>query len=182
VEPGHADDSHDSPEKPAPIASDRPLVNTDDEPRVVLAAVDTSPAAKRVISMAARFVRAYPQATLHVLHVLRTSRLDRAQAAHAGVPGTSSEAMEDAKDHLEYHKRLAISQCRNTVIGHFTTGNPTGEILRFCSELKVDLLVIATHDHLGFERLLLGSIAETLVRKAPCSVTVVRQASHSTGS
>jgi nucleotide-binding universal stress UspA family protein len=169
VEPGHADDSHDSPEKPAPIASDRPLVNTDDEPRVVLAAVDTSPAAK-------------PQATLHVLHVLRTSRLDRAQAAHAGVPGTSSEAMEDAKDHLEYHKRLAISQCRNTVIGHFTTGNPTGEILRFCSELKVDLLVIATHDHLGFERLLLGSIAETLVRKAPCSVTVVRQASHSTGS
>jgi nucleotide-binding universal stress UspA family protein len=168
----------DSPEKAAPTPSERPLVNTDDEPRVVLAAVDTSPAAKRVISMAARFVRAYPQATLHVLHVLRSSRLDKAQAAHAGVPGMSSEAVEDAKDHLEYHKRLAMAQCRNTVVAHFAAGNPTGEILRFCDELKVDLLVIATHDHAGFERLLLGSIAETLVRKAHCSVTVVRQAAH----
>jgi nucleotide-binding universal stress UspA family protein len=168
----------DSPEKSAPTPSERPLVNTDDEPRVVLAAVDTSPAAKRVISMAARFVRAYPQATLHVLHVLRSSRLDRAQAAHAGTAGMSSEAVEDAKDHLEYHKRLAISQCRNNVVAHFAAGNPTNEILRFCDDLKVDLLVIATHDHAGFERLLLGSIAETLMRKARCTVTVVRQAAH----
>jgi nucleotide-binding universal stress UspA family protein len=166
----------DSTEKSAPAAGERPLVNTDDEPRVVLAAVDTSPAAKRVISMAARFVRAYPQATLHVLHVLRSSRLDRAQAAHAGTSSMSSEAAEDAKDHLEYHKRLAISQCRNPVVTHFAAGNPTNEILRFCDDLKVDLLVIATHDHAGFERLLLGSIAETLVRKARCTVTVVRQA------
>lgn len=168
----------DSTEKSAPAAGERPLVNTDDEPRVVLAAVDTSPAAKRVISMAARFVRAYPQATLHVLHVLRSSRLDRAQAAHAGTSSMSSEAAEDAKDHLEYHKRLAISQCRNQVIAHLATGNPTNEILRFCADLKVDLLVIATHDHAGFERLLLGSVAETLVRKAHCTVTVVRQAAH----
>jgi len=172
------DPTDDSPEKSAPAPSDRPLVNTDDEPRVVLAAVDTSPAAKRVISMAARFCRAFPQSTLHVLHVLRFSRLDMAQAAHAGTSGMSSHAMDDAKDHLEYHKRLAASQCRNPVIGHFATGNPTNEILRFCGELKVELLVIATHDHAGFERLLLGSIAETLMRKAPCSVAVVRPAAR----
>jgi nucleotide-binding universal stress UspA family protein len=154
-------------------------VNSGDELRVVLAAVDTSPAAQRVVAMAARFVRAFPEASLHVLHVLRYSRLDRAQAAHAGAPGMTSEAIDDAKDHLEYHKRLAISQCRNQVTSHFATGNPTSEILRFCGELRVDLLVIATHDHAGFERLLLGSIAETLMRKAPCSVTVVRQPAHS---
>jgi len=156
-------------------AEQRPLVNTDEEPRVVLAAVDTSPAAQRVVGFAARFVRAFPSATLHVLHVLRHSRLDR---PYAGVPGMSSEAIDDAKDHLEYHKRLAASQCRNPVVGHFTAGNPPNEILRVCAELSVDLLVIATHDHAGFERLLLGSIAETLVRKAPCSVTVVRQKPH----
>jgi universal stress protein A len=160
-------------------AEPKPLVNSGDEPRVVLAAVDTSPAAKRVIAMAARFVRAFPASTLHVLHVLRHSRLDRAQAAHAGTLSASSAAIDDAKEHLEYHKRLAISQCRNEVLSHFATGNPTSEILRFCAELKVDLLVIATHDHAGFERLLLGSIAETLVRKAPCTVTVVRPGMHS---
>lgn len=165
----------ESPIAAAASPNERPLVNTDDEPRVVLAAVDTSPAATRVIGFAARFVRAFPQATLHVLHVLRHSRLDR---PYAGSPGLSSEAVDDAKDHLEYHKRLAASQCRNQVVSHFTAGNPTSEILRFCGELAVDLLVIATHDHAGFERLLLGSVAETLVRKAPCSVTVVRQRPH----
>lgn len=164
--------SRTSPESPNADASDRPLLNTDQEPRVILAAVDTTPAAPRVIAFAARFARAFPQAALHVLHVLRHSRLDR---PYAGAPGMSSEAVADAKDYLEYHQRLAQRQCRNTVIGHFTAGNPTAEILRYCGELHTDLLVIATHDHAGFERLLLGSIAETLVRKAPCAVTVVRE-------
>jgi nucleotide-binding universal stress UspA family protein len=162
----------DSPEIAVPAPDERELVNTDEEPRVVLAAVDTSPAAKRVIATAARFARAFPEVTLHVLHVLRHSRLDR---PYAGAPGMSSEAIADAKDHLEYHQRLAVSQCRNRVVSHFATGSPTSEILRFCTELHVDLLVIATHDHAGFERLLLGSVAETLVRKAPCTVTVVRK-------
>ncbi|HYQ29116.1 MAG TPA: universal stress protein [Polyangiaceae bacterium] len=164
-----------SPETATTDPESRALTNTDDEPRVVLAAVDTSPAAQRVISFAARFVRAFPRATLHVLHVLRHSRLDR---PYAGAPALSSEQLADAKDHLDYHKRLASRQCNNPVIGHFTTGNPTSEILRTCDELDVDLLVIATHDHAGFERLLLGSIAETLMRKAPCTVTVVRQNVH----
>jgi nucleotide-binding universal stress UspA family protein len=165
----------DSPEQSASADSLPPLSNSGDEPRVVLAAVDTSPAAQRVISMAARFVRAFPEASLHVLHVLRFSRMDR---GHAGVPAMGSDVVDDAKDHLEFHKRLAMRQCRNPVTAHFAMGNPTNEILRFCTELKVDLLMIATHDHSGFERLLLGSIAETLVRKAPCIVTVVRQAMH----
>ncbi|MEO8904820.1 MAG: universal stress protein [Polyangiaceae bacterium] len=149
----------------------QPLLNTDDEPRTVLAAVDTSPSSARVISTAARFVRAFPAAALHVLHVARSSRLDHARV---GVPSLGSDALEDAKEHLAYHVRLARSQCRNAITGHFLTGDPTGEILRSCLELKADMLVIATNDHAGFERLLLGSIAERLMRKAPCSVVVVR--------
>lgn len=174
-----------APEAPAdpatPSGDAKPLVNDGEEPRVVLAAVDTSPAARRVIAMAARFVRAFPASKLHVLHVLRHSRLDRAHAAHTGTLNATSAAIDDAKEHLEYYKRLAMGQCRNEVLAHFASGNPTAEILRFCSELKVDLLVIATHDHAGFERLLLGSIAETLVRKAPCTVTVVRPPMHGRG-
>jgi nucleotide-binding universal stress UspA family protein len=154
------------------LETETPLLNTDDEPRTVLVAVDTSPAAKRVISVAARFVRAFPAATLHVLHVARSSRLDHARVGVPHVP--SSDALEDAKEYLAYHVRLARSQCRNTVTGHFLTGDPTSEILRQSHELKADMLVIATADHMGLERLLLGSIAERLVRKADCTVVVVR--------
>jgi nucleotide-binding universal stress UspA family protein len=161
----------ESPDQAEPETAE-PLTNTGDEPQVLLAAVDTTPAAKRVVSVAARFARAFPAATLHVMHVLRHANWER---AHAGAPGMSSDAVADAKDHLDYYKRFASSQCRNAIVGHFCAGNPVAEILRVCAELGVDQLFIATHDHSGFERLLLGSIAETLVRKAPCSVTVVRQ-------
>ena len=168
--------SSDDPIEPGPAPLEpEPLRNSDETPRVVLAAVDTSPAAERVVAMAARFVRAFPEASLHLLHVLRFSRMDR---GHAGLPALGSHVVDEAKDYLDFHRRQALRQCRNAVIAHFAMGNPTSEILRCCAELEVDLLVIATHDHSGFERLLLGSIAETLMRKAPCTVTIVRQTIH----
>jgi nucleotide-binding universal stress UspA family protein len=148
-----------------------PLRNTEQDPRVILCAVDTSNGAARVLSMAARLARAFPEAILHVLHVFRTSRFDR---AHAAAPSISPDALADAKDHLEFHVTSARAQCRNTVIGHFLVGDATHEVLRLVQELHAGLLVLGTHDHKGFERLLLGSTAETLVRKAGCSVLVVR--------
>jgi nucleotide-binding universal stress UspA family protein len=149
----------------------QPLRNTGDDPEVILVAVDTSTGSNRVLANAARLARAFPGAALHVVHVFRTSRFDR---AHAGAPTASADALADAKEHLEFHVRSARLQCRNSVTGHFIVGDPTGEILRVRSEINADMLVVGTHDHSGFERLLLGSIAETLMRKAGCSVLVVR--------
>jgi nucleotide-binding universal stress UspA family protein len=147
------------------------LRNMDDDPAVVLVAVDSSNGANRVLAMGARIARVFPQATLHIAHVLRTSRFDR---AHAGAPTPNGDALADAKEHLEFFVRSARSQCRNQVTGHFGIGGPTDEILRLSAELGADLLVVGTHEHQGLERLLLGSVAETLVRKAGCSVLVVR--------
>ena len=147
------------------------LRNTGDDPEVILVAVDTSNGSTRVLAVAARLARAFPAAPLHVVHVFRTSRFDR---AHAGAPAPNSDALADAKEHLEFHVRQARQQCRNAVTGHFIVGDPTAEILRVRTEISADMLVIGTHDHSGFERLLLGSIADNLMRKAGCSVLVVR--------
>ncbi|HTQ06699.1 MAG TPA: universal stress protein [Polyangiaceae bacterium] len=151
--------------------SSEPLRNTGDEPEVIIAALDASNGSTRVLAMAARIARAFPAAALHVVHVFRTNRFDR---AHAGAPVANPDALADAKDHLEAHVRSARLQCRNNVTGHFIIGDPTNEILRVRAEIHADLLVIGTHDHSGFERLLLGSIADNLTRKAGCSVLVVR--------
>ena len=148
-----------------------PLRNIGNDPEVILCALDASNGALRVLAMAARLARAFPGAALHVVHVFRTSRFDR---AHAAAPAVDPNAIADAKEHLEAHVRSARTQCRNTVIGHFQVGDPTSEVLRLIGELKAQLLVIGTHDHAGFERLILGSTAETLMRKAGCSVLVVR--------
>jgi nucleotide-binding universal stress UspA family protein len=151
---------------------DQPLQNDSEGPRSIIIAVDASSEAPSVIAAGARISRSARESTIHVVHVFRTSRFDRARA---GVPALNPDFLEDAKEHLESLVRSARRQSRSPVVGHFTVGDPTEEILKACRELQADLLVIGTHDHFGLERLLLGSIAETLVRKARCSVLVMRR-------
>jgi nucleotide-binding universal stress UspA family protein len=57
-------------------------------------------------------------------------------------------------------------------------GHPAREILAVVDEQGADLLVLGTHGRGGVEHLLLGSVAEKIVRKAPCPVMVVPPASH----
>jgi len=152
------------------------LRNSGDELKSIIIAVDASNDATRVVAMAARVARPFPEATVHVVHVLRVGRFDRPPPG--GSPSSAqADALHEANETLQAHVRSARAQCRNAVVGHFSVGDPTAEILKACSELRADLLV-GTHDHAGFERLLLGSVAETLTRKAGCSVMVVRPVKH----
>ena len=52
-------------------------------------------------------------------------------------------------------------------------GQPSREILALAQDQSADLIVMGTHGHGGFEHLLLGSVAEKVLRKAPCAVMVV---------
>jgi nucleotide-binding universal stress UspA family protein len=56
------------------------------------------------------------------------------------------------------------------------TGVPHGEIVAAASEEGADLVVIGTHGRGGVDRLLLGSVADRVIRLAPCPVLAVRQA------
>jgi len=51
--------------------------------------------------------------------------------------------------------------------------DPRREILDQATKLKADLLVMGTHGRSGFDHLLLGSVTEKIIRKAPCPVLVV---------
>jgi nucleotide-binding universal stress UspA family protein len=53
-------------------------------------------------------------------------------------------------------------------------GDPAGEILRVVRDTHCDLIVMGTHGRRGLSRLLLGSVAEQVMRKAPCPVVTVK--------
>jgi nucleotide-binding universal stress UspA family protein len=53
-------------------------------------------------------------------------------------------------------------------------GDPVAEILRVAQESKCDLIVMGTHGRTGLAHLLMGSVAEKVVRKAACPVLVVK--------
>jgi nucleotide-binding universal stress UspA family protein len=53
-------------------------------------------------------------------------------------------------------------------------GDPANEILRVAQEIPCDIIVLGMHGRTGLGRLLMGSVAEQVVRRAPCPVLTVK--------
>jgi len=81
----------------------------------------------------------------------------------------------------------ALTRLRDLVPGSFqgewaveiAEGRPADAIVRLAQERDVDLIVMATHGRTGFEHVLIGSVAEKVVRLAPCPVLTVKLAQAS---
>ena len=58
------------------------------------------------------------------------------------------------------------------------SGAPAREIIEAARQLNTDIIVISTHGHTGLKHVLLGSVAEHVIRGAPCPVLVVREREH----
>jgi len=56
----------------------------------------------------------------------------------------------------------------------FLDGDPATEIVRYAADAGIDVIVLGTHGRTGVERLLMGSVAEKVMRDAHCSVLVVK--------
>jgi nucleotide-binding universal stress UspA family protein len=56
-----------------------------------------------------------------------------------------------------------------------TSNAPADAVAKYAKEARIDLIVIGTHGRSGMSRLLLGSVAERVVRTAPCPVLTVHR-------
>jgi len=113
-------------------------------------------------------------AKLYILHVIQ----DVTQATGWYVPHVSVEELykdmeESARKELD---RIFAEELRgfknyeNLII----RGTPANEILHFCEENNIDLIVMGTHGRKGLDRLIFGSTAEKVVKSARCPVLTVR--------
>ncbi len=59
-----------------------------------------------------------------------------------------------------------------------TMGDPASEVVRLAEEEGAEMIVMGTHGRTGLTRLLMGSVAELIVRRAPCAVLVYREVDH----
>jgi nucleotide-binding universal stress UspA family protein len=64
------------------------------------------------------------------------------------------------------------------VLKEIREGSPFYEIIRYAKERDIDLIVMGTHGRSGLVHVLLGSVTEKVVRKAPCPVLTVRHPEH----
>jgi nucleotide-binding universal stress UspA family protein len=79
-------------------------------------------------------------------------------------------------------QRVVSSVSDLPVESHLVEGEPAAEILRLAAELPSDLIVLGTHGRTGLSRLLMGSVAEQVVRKAACPVLTVKMPLRQTES
>jgi nucleotide-binding universal stress UspA family protein len=86
-----------------------------------------------------------------------------------------SPAPADVARQLEAWRNAAERITGAHVSSSLLTGMPVDELLRYAREGRFDVLVIGTPGLLGCERIVFGSVAEGVIRRAPCSVLVARR-------
>ncbi len=139
--------------------------------RTVLCPTDFSDVSARAETYAAALARHY-DASLHLLHVDPPMPV---MAPYGEIP-VDARMFEEQREIAEAELVKAGERARAGGITVDTTmkgGHPAREILALADRAQADMLVIGTHGRGGVEHLLLGSVAEKIMRKASCPVLVV---------
>ena len=85
-------------------------------------------------------------------------------------------ALPDPRPELEDALSLVANEDQSlAVVRVLRMGTPAESIIEYAREHNCDLIVMGTHGRTGLSHLLMGSVAERVVRFAPCPVMVVRQ-------
>jgi universal stress protein A len=143
----------------------------------ILCPIDFSPTSQRALAVAVSMARRFG-AELELLHVYQTP-------AAPGASGSASSAARAVSGHLAAAHSELLRWCKEANPGGEVTsrarvidGTPHVEILRAAKSGTYDLVVMGTLGRTGLTRLVLGSVAERVVRESPCPVLTVREPSR----
>jgi nucleotide-binding universal stress UspA family protein len=89
-------------------------------------------------------------------------------------PGSQGDEEADRRYWQQQLETIRPVNPRIAVSHVLLQGDPATEIVRYARDAGADLVVMGTHGRTGVERLLLGSVAEKVLRDAHCSVLVVK--------
>ncbi|WP_435153937.1 universal stress protein [Haladaptatus sp. DFWS20] len=137
----------------------------------ILVPTDGSAETERVVEHAAELAEAHG-AELHAVYVINS-------ATFASLPmetsweGISDMLQEEGESALEDVRRVA-GRYDVDLTTHLVEGPPNKEIVRHAEREGFDLIVMGTHGRGGIDRLLLGSVAERVVRASTVPVLTVR--------
>jgi nucleotide-binding universal stress UspA family protein len=136
----------------------------------ILVATDFSDASHVALDYGRALARTFG-ASLHVLHVMENTFL-------RAVPGNPYLLKAAAVKHLTERITDDDRTQLNAVTTLETSDNPADEIVKFAAGHDIGLIVMGTHGRGTMALLLAGSVAEKVVRTAPCPVLTVRHPEH----
>ena len=136
--------------------------------RQILAATDFSAPSNKAFEAALALAQHFG-ARLHVLHVTAHERSeckpDRAQpSSDASEQGTAEARLESLTAEPVEGVEIVIA---------VPVGQASEEIVKYAEREQIDVIVLGTHGRSGLARVLMGSVAEAVVRNAPCQVLTI---------
>ena len=139
--------------------------------KTILLPTDFSPYSDAALEYASLLAAEYG-AKLHILHVGNDSA-----AYMAGYGGFTQ--VPDLPERIERENRALLQGISPTATGvefehHYLNGIPEKKIVELADQEKVDLIVMGTHGRSGVSRLLMGSVAEGVLRHATCPVLTLK--------
>jgi universal stress protein A len=108
-------------------------------------------------------------ASLLIVHVEEPPLAYGGGELYYGLPEPNSERIQQMLESVK------PSDPSVTVEHRLTMGDPAAEIVRIAEEEKPEMIVMGTHGRTGLTRLLMGSVAEAIVRRSPCPVLTYRE-------
>ena len=141
----------------------------------IVAAVDFSNATPGVLDTASQLAKAFG-AALHVLHVVEP---EPSYTAYGFTPDEFPAIhlfQEEARKRATARLQEALGKVTGDVPGatvHLAEGSPMHAILDYVQKIGADLVIVGSHGHGAVASLLLGSVAEGMVRKAVVPTLVI---------
>ena len=135
----------------------------------VLAGIDFSTFTNEVLATAANSARV-PGGELHVVHVLP-------QSADGAARGEGVLRFANLADDVRARLATLAAEVPKEVARidlHVRLGRPDVEIAQLASDIGADLVVVGTHSRSALDRIMIGSVAESLVRHCPCPLLTFR--------
>lgn len=141
------------------------------EGQPLLVPIDFSEHQGPLLAHARELARAYDM-TLILFHAVEMEGLPDVYGLSTSPP--ESDALTDRTRATIEEQAESLRDQGVTVQVEVRNGHPAEEILEAADEFDVHLLAIATHGRSGVERMLMGSVAEKVIRQAPCPVFTVK--------
>ena len=142
----------------------------------ILVPSDFSECSNAAVRYGLELARAF-NARIHLLHVVQDPYTQpwAAEAFPAAIGDLLMQWQEETQQRLTESLPPA-ERGRATVLS--VVAQPVSEILRYASASGIDLIVMGTHGRGTMAHMLIGSVAERVVRRAPCPVLTVRYPEH----
>lgn len=142
----------------------------------VLVASDFSATSESALTYGREFARTFG-ATLHVLHVVENAMTWVGPEA-AGIDFVQLQAEREAAARNALNRIAEDSEELKTVTAVRMGNSPAFEIAGYAKAEGIDIIVIGTHGRGTIGHLLMGNVAEKVVRIAPCPVLTVHHPEH----